>query len=78
MDGRPRDARPADRAIGTTAHDSVKTHNGLWVIRRADTTIYLFGTVHLLPNDTDWRYPALDQDSVQAQLRKLGIEATRE
>lgn len=33
----------------------------LWVVKDADTTIYLFGTVHLLPKDTDWRSPALDR-----------------
>ncbi|MFA6228615.1 MAG: TraB/GumN family protein [Rhodanobacter sp.] len=33
----------------------------LWVVKHADTTIYLFGTVHLLPHDTAWRYPALEQ-----------------
>jgi uncharacterized protein YbaP (TraB family) len=25
----------------------------LWVVKDADTTIYLFGTVHLLPSNTD-------------------------
>ncbi len=33
----------------------------LWVARDTDTTIYLFGTVHLLPSDTAWRSPALDE-----------------
>lgn len=36
-------------------------HPALWVVRGADTTIYLFGTVHLLPGNTPWRYPALDR-----------------
>lgn len=36
-------------------------HPALWVLKDADTTIYLFGTVHLLPNDAGWRYPALDR-----------------
>ncbi|HEU4670624.1 MAG TPA: TraB/GumN family protein [Dyella sp.] len=36
-------------------------HPALWAVRDADTTIYLFGTVHLLPGDTPWRYPALDR-----------------
>jgi uncharacterized protein YbaP (TraB family) len=26
----------------------------LWVVRDADTTVYLFGTVHLLPKDLAW------------------------
>ncbi len=46
----------------------------LWVIRNADTTIYLFGTVHLLPNDTAWRSPALD--AALAKSRTLYIEIT--
>lgn len=36
-------------------------HPALWMVKDADTTIYLFGTVHLLPNDTDWHWPALDK-----------------
>jgi uncharacterized protein YbaP (TraB family) len=46
----------------------------LWVVKDADTTIYLFGTVHLLPTDTDWRYPALDQ--ALAASDSLTIELT--
>lgn len=33
----------------------------LWKVADADTTIYLFGTIHLLPKDTKWRTPAFDQ-----------------
>ena len=32
----------------------------LWTVKNAHTTIYLFGTLHMLPADTHWRYPALD------------------
>ncbi len=46
----------------------------LWVVKDADTTIYLFGTVHLLPSDTDWRYPALDQALADSQT--LYVELT--
>ena len=35
-------------------------HPALWKIADADTTIYLFGTIHLLPAGTVWRDPALD------------------
>ena len=48
----------------------------LWVVKDADTTIYLFGTVHLLPNDTDWRYPALDK--ALADSDSLTIELTND
>lgn len=33
----------------------------LWVARSATATVYLFGTVHVLPDGTKWRYPALDR-----------------
>ena len=49
-------------------------HPALWVVKDADTTIYLFGTVHLLPTDTDWRYPELDRALADSQT--LYIEIT--
>lgn len=33
----------------------------LWKIQRDGTTIYLFGTVHVLPPNTQWHYAALDR-----------------
>lgn len=33
----------------------------LWSLADEDTTIYLFGTVHLLRPEVDWRYPAFDR-----------------
>ena len=33
----------------------------LWSLADEDTTIYLFGTVHLLRPETQWRYPAFDR-----------------
>lgn len=53
---------------------SALAHPALWVVRDADTTIYLFGTVHLLPHDTDWHFPALDQALTQSQ--RLYVEIT--
>ncbi|MBA3666509.1 MAG: TraB/GumN family protein [Sphingomonas sp.] len=32
----------------------------MWKVADADTTIYLFGTIHLLPPGTKWRSPAFD------------------
>jgi hypothetical protein len=49
-----------------------RAHPGLWVVKDADTTIYLFGTVHLLPHDTDWHFPALDQALAGSQ--KMYVE----
>ncbi len=33
----------------------------MWKIADKDTTIYLFGTFHLLPQGEDWRTPAFDK-----------------
>ena len=39
----------------------------LWQVSDADTTIYLFGTIHLLPSDLKWRTPKLDQALTSSQ-----------
>lgn len=49
-------------------------HPALWVVKDADTTIYLFGTVHLLPHDTDWQFPALHDALADSQT--LYVEIT--
>lgn len=46
----------------------------LWVVKNAQATIYLFGTVHLLPTDANWHYPALDK--ALATSDSLTIELT--
>jgi uncharacterized protein YbaP (TraB family) len=43
---------PAERAGG---------HPAMWKVADADTTIYLFGTFHLLPQGRTWRTPAFEQ-----------------
>lgn len=35
-------------------------HPALWKLADADTQIWLFGTIHLLPEGQGWRTPALD------------------
>lgn len=40
---------------------ALAAHPALWVARDADTTVYLFGTVHLLADGADWHFPALDK-----------------
>lgn len=45
---------------------------GLWVVKNEHATVYLFGTVHLLPSDTNWKSPALDKALDESQ--RLSIE----
>src|SRR5918998_2210697 len=33
----------------------------LWQVSDRDTTVYLFGTIHLLPKDYAWRTPAFEK-----------------
>ena len=44
----------------------------LWSVKQGDTTVYLFGTVHLLPSDTDWMSGKLD-DALN-RSKRLSIE----
>jgi uncharacterized protein YbaP (TraB family) len=46
----------------------------MWVVKDADTTIYLFGTVHLLPGTTAWHDATLDKALADSQT--LYIELT--
>ncbi len=34
-------------------------HPALWVVRDADSTVYLFGTIHVMKDDVDWFSPSL-------------------
>jgi uncharacterized protein YbaP (TraB family) len=45
----------------------------LWAVKDADTTIYLFGTVHLLPHDTDWHWAGLDKALADSQALYVEI-----
>ena len=42
-------------------------HPALWAVADADTTIYLFGTIHLLPDQFQWRTPAFREAEAKSQ-----------
>jgi uncharacterized protein YbaP (TraB family) len=46
----------------------------MWTVRDADTTVHLFGTIHLLAPDTDWRPPALAEAMTRADALWLEID----
>ena len=39
----------------------------MWKVADEDTTIYLFGTIHMLPKEAQWRTPALEQALAAAE-----------
>ena len=53
----------------------------LWKLSDADTTIYLFGTIHILPKDMAWRTPVLEkaiEDSDELVLETAdGVDLTK-
>jgi hypothetical protein len=44
----------------------------LWAVSDADTTVYLFGTIHLLPPNYQWRTPKFD--AALANSQELVVE----
>lgn len=38
----------------------------MWKVADHDTTVYLFGTIHLLPPETQWRSPVFDKAAASA------------
>ncbi len=44
----------------------------MWKVADSDTTLYLFGTIHLLPKGQSWRTPAMD--SALASADELVLE----
>jgi uncharacterized protein YbaP (TraB family) len=49
-------------SCATTAQPTAATGRpAMWQVADRDTTIYLFGTIHLLPKDYPWRTPAFDK-----------------
>ena len=50
---------------------SVAPRPALWQVSDKDTTVYLFGTIHLLPRDSQWRTPALDDAIARSQALML-------
>lgn len=48
-------------AAAASATPAPAAHPALWAVADSDTTIYLFGTIHLLPEHYQWRTAKIDQ-----------------
>src|SRR3954463_3770969 len=62
-------AASAPQPVATVPHG----HPALWKLADADTTIYLFGTIHLLPPGQTWHTPAFDKALASADELVLEI-----
>ncbi|MEO6580393.1 MAG: TraB/GumN family protein [Sphingomicrobium sp.] len=51
----------ASMAMPVAARAPETAKPALWKIADKDTTIYLFGTIHLLPTGTEWRTPKFNK-----------------
>jgi len=75
----------AQDEIAPEVSEETATESGspaLWKVADEDTTIYLFGTVHALPEDVEWSTPMLENalaesDSIVTEI-KMGPEIGQE
>ncbi len=64
--GKP-ESKPEAPAATATPAGALGGHPAMWKIADADTTIFLFGTVHILPPNVDWTTPMLDKALADAK-----------
>jgi hypothetical protein len=57
----------------TSPHAPAAAKPAMWRVADEDTTIYMFGTIHLLPQDRAWRTPAFDRALSSSQELVLEI-----
>lgn len=63
-------AKPGERAQADAAPATEDAPQGpaMWVAKDADTTVYMLGTVHLLPAELEWRTPAIQAAFDEAKV----------
>src|SRR3982751_3996465 len=66
-------ASPAIARAPVAARVPPQARPALWEVSDADTTIYLFGTIHLLPTNYQWRTPTFNQ--ALASWNELVVES---
>jgi len=64
----------AQAAEAPAAEAITQSRPALWVVRDADSTIYLFGTVHLLRPGHDWMTPEVTEAFNASQILWLELE----
>lgn len=80
VDTAPAFAQAAVAAPTTAPAPQAGPGPALWVVRDADSTIYLFGTVHLMRPEVQWRTPAFEaalaaSDAVYFEIKEVDPES---
>lgn len=68
-------ASVAVAALALGAASPAAADPALWVVKDEDSTIYLFGTVHVLKPDTVWHTPAVDKALADSSELWIEVEA---
>ena len=55
-------------AHAQTDYSQIEANPAIWTISDADSTVYIFGTVHILPPELDWRNEAVDAALADAEI----------
>jgi uncharacterized protein YbaP (TraB family) len=50
------------------AGDTIRAHPALWHVKGPQGDVYLFGSIHVLPRDIDWRTPAVAKAMARADV----------
>jgi uncharacterized protein len=66
-------ATPTPSPAPTVTAPSRDATPAMWVVKDADTTIYLFGTFHFLPPNVNWNLGAVQSAFESADLLKLEV-----
>ncbi len=62
-----------ERAMVKPVPNPAEIRPALWKLADADTTIYLFGTIHVLPKDLEWRTKIFDRALAQSGTLVLEV-----
>lgn len=64
------------KAVETAKSTEGPGHPAIWTLADEDTTVYLFGTVHLLPDDLNWRTESFSEAFKSADKLYLEIDSS--
>ena len=58
----------ASIAVAQTDYAAIESDPAIWTVSDEDSTVYILGTVHILPPELNWRSPAVEAALARAQI----------